>query len=224
MDHKLSLPLFIAMFFSGSVAFAMNENPWKDIKKWNEVEINKIDEDDMTPLMRIIIRDSESPKNVKKALKNPHIDINIHDRHGTTALMFAAALGRESMVKILLQHPAVDINKQDIFGNSALILAVKAGNLAIVKLLLTKKNCNYNLETKGSGYSALCWADKMGHGEIESLLRQQSLFSRSFVHSPSPLKSLKHLSLHNLFERKNIDDQEEDDDHIIIKEVNDNDK
>lgn len=227
MAHKLLLSLFIVIFFSGSFACSMNENSWSDIQYWNEEAINKFDEDDMTPLMRIIIRSNSDQraceKIFKKALKNANLDINLQDKHGTSALMLAAAMGQESTVIKFLKMKEIDVNLQDVFGNTALMLAVKNNSFRIVKKLMETRLCDSNIISK-SQKTALSFALALCYDEIASLLcLYHPKKPQSLVHSLSGIKPLRHLSLPRLFQNNNNISDDEDDDDIVIEEVKNND-
>ena len=86
----------------------------------------------------------------------------------TTALMFSAALGDTTLLKILLDLGA-DPNKRDSRGNTALMIAARHGHLDAVQILMHDPKIQVNLKNM-DGRSALFYAAAQGHLEIFSLL------------------------------------------------------
>eukprot|EP00434_Breviolum_minutum_P032768 symbB.v1.2.028979.t1/scaffold2981.1/size65978/4 len=72
---------------------------------------------------------------IVKELINAKADLNLKDKNGDTALMWAAKKGHREIVKELISAKA-DLNLKDKDGNTALILAAKKGHTGIVRELL----------------------------------------------------------------------------------------
>lgn len=90
-------------------------------------------------------------------------DINVQDKFGSTALMWAASLGHENIVKLLLNDRTIGVNAQDVDGQTALIVAARRGHINIVKLLLSHPDIDVNVQNK-KDYSALLMAVESGKG------------------------------------------------------------
>ena len=86
-------------------------------------------------------------------------DVTATDKDGFTALMTAAALGQNSILKELVQKVgAVNINSiNPVDGNTALTLAAAEGQTEAAKLLLAK-GADVNVKTN-AGNTALMWLD-----------------------------------------------------------------
>jgi hypothetical protein len=95
------------------------------------------------------------------------VHVNTADRHGMTALMYAAKFGNCEMAEALLAKERIDVNA---VGNeqawTALMVASFHGQAALVRALLAVKGINVNAENE-HGWSALMWA--AFHGDQESL-------------------------------------------------------
>lgn len=85
------------------------------------------------------------------------VGVNTQNIAGQTALMIAAALNAEQIVKFLLKIPGLNINLQDNQGHSALMLACINGHENIVKLLLAKTDIDINAQND-NGITALLYA------------------------------------------------------------------
>jgi uncharacterized protein len=79
--------------------------------------VNKLDDDGMTPLMKVALTFGHEEKDIEKLLK--HADVDIQNVQGTTALIYAAETNNAELVSQLLDAGA-DVNKKDIFGFSAI--------------------------------------------------------------------------------------------------------
>jgi hypothetical protein len=91
---------------------------------------------------------------VKLSLANSHININIQDDIGNTALMCASHNNKRKIVKLLLANQNIDINKQNSAGDTALILASYHGCTEIVKLLLAMPGIKIDVQNN-NGQNAL---------------------------------------------------------------------
>lgn len=95
-------------------------------------------------------------------------DVNVQDKHGMTALMYAVLRGDSSMTEALLMaHAQPNIQNQD--GATALMTAATQGDTANVKALLAS-GANPNI-CLPDGTTALYWARSLGHAEIVQLLK-----------------------------------------------------
>jgi ankyrin repeat protein len=98
-----------------------------------------------------------------ESLHRHHMDINVTDRSGRTALMWASRFGRIETVKLLLENGA-HVNATDNDGNTALMLASRYVN--VVELLL-EYGAILNAKDK-DGRTAKSYANR--HTEIVELL------------------------------------------------------
>lgn len=101
-----------------------------------------------------------------------------------TALMLAAALGDDELMRTLLENGA-DPNKRDCDGATALIVAARHGRLQAVRTLLHAPATKVNLEDI-RGHNALSAAAAQGHLDICDLLLG---FGEAHLERQSPVKS-----------------------------------
>jgi len=94
-------------------------------------------------------------------------EVNIQDRVGWTALMWASRNGNTDIVRLLLEH-GVEVNIQDNYSWTALISASMYGHTEIIRLLL-EHGVNVNIHNN-KGNTALILASIHDHTEIERLL------------------------------------------------------
>lgn len=73
---------------------------------------------------------------IVKSLLDQGADVNVRDKHGATALLYAAQRGHVEIIQVLLAHNNVDVNAKDVADVTALMEALRSGHLAVVKLLL----------------------------------------------------------------------------------------
>ena len=107
---------------------------------------------------------------VKLQLKE-HVNVNIQDEDGVTALMLASLNGHTQVVELLLKENA-DVNIQKENGRTALMLASLNGHTKVVELLL-KENADVNIQNK-EGVTALMAASQNGHTQIVELLLKEN--------------------------------------------------
>ncbi len=116
-------------------------------KEYDEF-INAQDENGITPLMRICYtnllrsertadRDKTRLRFVEKLLNHPDVDIQIKDKHGFTALHWAAWSGFPLIAERLIAA-GLDINQPEENGHTPLALAAMRGNNEVVAMLLSK--------------------------------------------------------------------------------------
>ena len=103
-------------------------------------------------------------------LLKKHVDINVDDKNGVTALMLASGNGHTQVIELLLKgHP--DINLQAKNGVTALILASLNGHIMIVDLLL-KEHANINTQEE-DGWTALMLVSQKGYHQVVELLLKE---------------------------------------------------
>ena len=97
-----------------------------------------------------------------------HINVNLKDTVGRTALMRATELGAYRLVKELLARNA-DVNIQDAYGYTALMIASVDGYSKIIKRLLAE---GADIELKNTrGLTATIIAIANGNPEITDLFQ-----------------------------------------------------
>ena len=92
-------------------------------------------------------------------------NINKRDGNGTTALIWAARKGHDTIVRLLLDNKA-DVKAKDDIGYTALIWAARKGHETVAQLLLER---GADVEA-GDGWKALIWAAQGGHEVVVRLL------------------------------------------------------
>ena len=103
-------------------------------------------------------------------LLKKHVDINVDDKNGVTALMLASGNGHTQVIELLLKkHP--DINLQAKNGVTALMLASLNGHIQIVDLLL-KEHANINTQEE-DGWTALMLVSQKGYHQVVELLLKE---------------------------------------------------
>jgi len=119
-------------------------------------------------LERLLITSSKNDYiNSVKNLIQKGVDVNIQDRSGITALIYACYNKNVQIIKLLILSGA-DINKRDDEGLTPLMNASKHGNLDIVEELLNN-HAIVNSEVEGD-ITALMYASDIGHLDIVTLL------------------------------------------------------
>jgi len=98
-----------------------------------------------------------------------NVDINARDKHGRTALSWAAQNGREAAVKLLLETGKANVASKDKRGRTALSWAAERGRDAVVKLLLETGKADVESRDE-NGWTALWWAAQRGREAAVKLL------------------------------------------------------
>ena len=119
-------------------------------------------------------------RNIMRILleKRGHIDVSANGRCrllGFTrgpALLEAAMMGRENVVRWLLQRSDVNVNCRDSGGHTPMFHAVKEGHCAVVRLLLGRKDVDVNFPDIWGG-TPLAWASVMMNHNVRSTLLQK---------------------------------------------------
>jgi len=127
------------------------------------------DNKDLIEALDIYKDDITDKDEVKRLLAIPGINVNLQNKHGDTALMWASFYGHKDIVKMLLAIPGINVNLQDKYGDTALSMASSRGHKDIVKMLLAIPGINVNLQNK-NGETALIIASSHGHKDIVKML------------------------------------------------------
>jgi ankyrin repeat protein len=114
--------------------------------------------------------DRQDVKGVARLLDaTPQLDVNYRTpRMGQSALVSAASMGSEEIVRLLLRHGA-DPNITTESNQTPLLLAAHYGHVGIAKLLIAS-GADVNLSESRYGHTALVSAAQQGHSEIVALL------------------------------------------------------
>ena len=100
---------------------------------------------------------------VKEILANNFEDVNITDKYGDTALIWASIRGNLEVVKILIESMA-ELNIRDFWGHSALTYASAHGKLKVVDLLI-EKGAFLHIEIT-PGFNAISAAMEYNHFDV----------------------------------------------------------
>ena len=109
------------------------------------VDVNFLDEQGLTPLMRAAQLPDEKSRtrhNLLKLLLQYGANVNIVDQKGRHVLSRACIDEKVDIVRLLsnVANQDVDLNLRDFEGNTPLMHSVRAGNAALVKFLVDELN------------------------------------------------------------------------------------
>ncbi|KAL9616376.1 MAG: hypothetical protein Q9160_008750 [Pyrenula sp. 1 TL-2023] len=96
-------------------------------------------------------------------------DVNIVDKHGRTALSYAARNGEVTVLRVLLKQQSIKINISDEFGRTPLSLAAWHGHEGATRTLLQYPDTEVDL-TDHLGRPPLFHATLHGHNRVIKLL------------------------------------------------------
>uniref|UniRef100_A0A8K9XA88 Inversin n=1 Tax=Oncorhynchus mykiss TaxID=8022 RepID=A0A8K9XA88_ONCMY len=102
----------------------------------------------------------------------PHIDINMADKYGGTALHAASLSGHVSTVRLLLERGAI-VDSLDVMKHTPLFRACEMGHRHII-LTLIKGSARVHLVDL-DGHTALHWAALGGNAEVCQLLMENGI-------------------------------------------------
>ena len=140
-------------------------------------DANQVDENRQTALMKAIFLPDKMHRTrykIVKILLDHGARVNIVDREGRTALMWACIRGLENVVRKILDASILDLdlNGGDRYGNTALFYAAASGQVNTVKRLVTAlKRFGLNIDKKnGQGMTPILEATKRGHDACAQVL------------------------------------------------------
>ena len=159
-----------------------------ELLKHDEVDVNHQNKDGWTALIlasskgcpqmvaHLVGRKRNKSNNghseiVGALLNHDKVDVNLHDKHWNTALMFASNQGHADIVAQLLKHDKMDVNHQNNLGHTALIEACIECRSECVKHLLEHNEIDISRMAK-NGFTAYKWAMKKPHPGIEECLKE----------------------------------------------------
>ena len=105
----------------------------------------------------------------KALLKCPHVDLNIQNNDGFTALMYAINRKQFDIIEIIFQNKDFDPNIQDKFGLSPLMGLIWIKNLNLTQLIVQNNKTNVNLMTTNRE-TAFSFALKMRNIDLVKIL------------------------------------------------------
>lgn len=140
-------------------------------------DVNKVDENRQTALMKAIFLPDTMHRTrykIVKILLDHKARVNVVDREGRTALMWACIRGQENVVRKILDVSILDLdlNGGDKYGNTALFYAAASGQVSTVKRLVTAlKRFGLDIDKKNAqGMTPILEATKRGHDECAQVL------------------------------------------------------
>ena len=119
----------------------------------------------------------------------PNDDVQLES--GLTALMLAAARGRQNIVRTLLAHPLVDPDVQSDDGQTALMFSIIEQRFDVAEILLNVPDTDLNLVDTLNGHTALHWTamgpmkNVPGEKQLQILQRKYLKFIQAFLQKPS---------------------------------------
>jgi ankyrin repeat protein len=102
------------------------------------------------------------------------IKVNLRDKGGYTALMFASSHRHTHFVDALLEQHDTQINLQANDGYAALMCAAKVGDVEVARVLLEKIGIDSHLKNS-EGHTALSIAHREGHCESLSYFLEKHM-------------------------------------------------
>ncbi|XP_078347445.1 uncharacterized protein LOC144632641 [Oculina patagonica] len=140
-------------------------------------DVNKVDENRQTALMKAIFLPDKMHRTrykIVKILLEHGARVNIADREGKTALMWACIRGQEKVVRKILDASLLDLdlNGGDRYGNTALFYAASSGQVNTVRMLVTAlKRFGLDMDKKNAqGMTPILEATKQGHDSCAEVL------------------------------------------------------
>ncbi|KAJ5146005.1 uncharacterized protein N7515_000569 [Penicillium bovifimosum] len=136
----------------------------------NSADINQISPSGTSPLEVAIIMEHVD---IVHLLVSYERSLLINDQNhcsSFTALMFASALGRVEIVKILLEYPNINVNAVDDQGRTSFWWAAAGGHYKVVQLLANRRGVKKRLKDS-NGQTAYAIAKERNHGHVTVYLR-----------------------------------------------------
>ena len=137
-DHYGKIPLY----------YAAVQDEQKIIELFLGGDINTIQQDGKTPLMRAV--SEGNPSLAKLIIDLENTNINIQNNEGNTALHIAIKSKQEQCALLLINEPKIDLNIQNNEGQTALHIASVKKEINVVKALLKKGANPKILDNKGN--------------------------------------------------------------------------
>ena len=154
----IAVIIFIAVAYTGFYIYKMLK------MDWIEYQMIKKEAEDAN---NIAVAASSGNWDKVERMIYYSADVNVHNRDGATALMFACAYEKKEIIELLIEEGA-DVNAQDDDEDTALGSSIRTGNIEIIKLLI-KNGADVNLPNN-FGLTPLFLASKFDKNEIVELL------------------------------------------------------
>ena len=169
-DRKGRNPLMIAIDRNQSIAILklLTEN-------MSVSTLNQVDKGGQTALMLAAKYYSDDHGLSVKCLVDAGADVNVQDRDGCTALMYASDEGHTESVKFLTEQMSVSaLNQVNNDGKSALLMAASTSldDHGLSVKFLVEAGADVNVQDR-SGRTALMYALEEGHTESVKFLTEQ---------------------------------------------------
>ena len=97
--------------------------------------------------------------------------VDVQDKDGATALMWASANGHEEVVKLLLgEDVTIHLSAHEHEHFDALMVAARGWASPTTPARRRARRSTGDIDNNNKGYSALMWASEYGHKEVAELL------------------------------------------------------
>ena len=155
------------------------------------VDVNFMDEQGLTPLMRAAQLPDEKSRtrhNLLKLLLQYGANVNIVDQKGRHVLSRACIDEKDDIVRLLcnVANQDVDLNLRDFEGNTPLMHSVRAGNAALVKFLVDELNkFQVDIDVRNhEDRTPYLEAKRLGHEECAAILLKEGNASPNIQVNP----------------------------------------
>jgi uncharacterized protein len=155
----------LGKYFSTLEARRNRQNIWNNIPELKRIEAEKLGYA-FTPQGFLKAVESDSADAIHVFL-SAGIDLEVKDERGWTALMIAAANGKEKLTHLLI-HSGARLTSRDVNGFSPLHWAALKGMSENVKLIISKE-ANVDIQSKFK-WTPLMQACTRGHIEVCTIL------------------------------------------------------
>ncbi|KAJ2936580.1 hypothetical protein H1R20_g513, partial [Candolleomyces eurysporus] len=146
------------------------------LEKWPEMSVRDRSLDGRTPLMLASAFDREEMVKFLLSIDPEDIEtLNARAACGCSALASAINRGHVKIVELLASCPGVQANVQTC-TRSPLSWAASEGHISLVRQLLSNPEIDVNAQHSFTGYTALCYASRLGRCEaVEALLSREEV-------------------------------------------------
>ncbi|KAJ2912407.1 hypothetical protein MD484_g8002, partial [Candolleomyces efflorescens] len=146
------------------------------LERWPEMSIRDVSLDGRTPLMLAAAYNQEEMVKFLLSVDREDFEtLNTEAACGCTALASAINSGHTKIVELLTSSPGVRLNIRTC-TRSPLSWAASGGHIPLLRRLLSHPEVEVNAQHPFTGYTALCYASRLG-----SLHAVEALLSRSEV-------------------------------------------
>ena len=143
----------------------------KILSKHSDINPNTIVDSDGTTLFMILLKNHMSPPDTMLET----VDVNLQDKNGMTALMYAAKGIHSIIFKDILKNEKINVNLQDKNGMTALMYATKGISQIILKDILTNEKVDVNLQDKDGMTALMHAAMDYDYSNLEKVLENKKV-------------------------------------------------